>query len=1484
MGKHQHARVWFRGRGKRRVAALVASVALVGTGAVFVAGPADAAACTSVGGFEIDGNMDASTCAGTDWGTANLGVQSTTSIGTYQVVKDNSNPSGWSNGGGTPPKITFSRVYSFAQVVAGHYDAYVGWERESNTGTGGYAIEIDNAGTRVGSDGAPQPDRSAGGFVFYVTTQGAGAPVLGKSCAFTSQAGYPGTCTTGQSGYAAAINTAQIHDPLANIDVATGEFLEVALDITSLTGIAPSCPAPAAASLYLRSFTGENPGPTGNLKGYVAPLSIAPDSTCVTPTLTTAASGGAQEARGSSQHDVATLTGVSGRPDPTGSIAFYLCQPADVTAAGCPTGGDEVGSAVTLSQGKATSADSTKTSADGKYCWRAEYTPDSAGAKNYLPTTHTNATTECFTVVHASPTLTTQIAPDAATGGLGLTTLTDTATLHGFVAPVTGETITFKLYGPFAAGVTPTCDTTAVFTTTGALNAQGVAPTSTGYTPTQAGTYVWRASYPGDSFNDAAADACNETTEKITVVGATIDVTKSADVGTVSAGDTIGFTIAAENKGSIPALGTVITDPLPAGADLNWTIDPTDQKCSITGVVGKQTLTCTVGTLAGSTTFPVHISSPTTRADCGTVDNKATVTTTNGTGGDSDVASIKVNCAQLGLTKTADAASVNAGSSIGFTVTASNSAATGTGTAHGVAISDPLPSGSGVSWSIDAQTSDKCSIATALGVQTVTCTIGDLAPGATYSFHVTSSTAFGSCGDYKNVATLSASNANSIEKNATTSVLCSSLSLTKTADHQGPVDAGSQIGFTIAAANAGSGSATGAVVSDTLPTGVTWSIASGPASCSIAAGPPQVLTCTAVTLVEGQSESVHVVASTTSSDCAAYLNTATLSSTNSPSPAPASATETVVCPSLSLTKTADKETVDAGSPIGFTVTVTNSADAKGTATGVVIDDPLPAGTGVSWSVDKQSGLADCTVAGATGKQSLSCVSVSLAPGESESVHVTSSTSYLSCTEYANTATLTGTSNHDGATASASTTVRCPNLSITKTADAPAVDAGQNIGFTVTITNAGPGTATGVALDDPLPITPGLVWTIDSGPESCQIMVADGATPSQTLVCSSTDIGAEDSLSVHVVAGTVFTNCGTYDNTATFTATNALGDKASARTAVLCPDVSLVKSADATSVNAGESIGFSITVSNADSETVGTATGVTVHDPLPGGTGVNWSIDSQTTAGESSDSCSISGDAPTQVLDCSGVTLAPGESETVHVTSVTAFAGCATYDNTASAAVTNGDNPADASASIDVLCSELAVTKTADAANVAAGNPIGFTIHASNAGAGTAKSVTLTDKLPPGVDANWSISPDYAGPGTCAITGDVGQQTLSCQVGDLTPEATAEVHVVSATSDVSCATLPNTVTLDAANAPSLSASASTTVTDVNNCLGTSPTATSRPPATTVPAPSTSSGVEPVAATGAGPLGAELGWAAVLLGLGIALLALARRRRSGGSHAR
>src|SRR5207245_660979 len=155
-------------------------------------------------------------------------------------------------------------------------------------------------------------------------------------------------------------------------------------------------------------------------------------------------------------------------------------------------------------------------------------------------------------------------------------------------------------------------------------------------------------------------------------------------------------------------------------------------------------------------------------------------------------------------------------------------------------------------------------------------------------------------------------------------------------------------------------------------------------------------------------------------------------------------------------------------------------------------------------------------------------------------------------------------------ASASTQVKCPTVTVNKTADAATVSAGDAIGFTVTVNNAsGGGTAKSVMLSDALPGGSGINWSISpaySGPGTCSIT---GTAPTQTLNCSFGDLASGASASVHVMSATGTGSAGTYNNTATASASNSADKTGSASVTVNAPTLSVTKTADAATVSAGD---------------------------------------------------------------------------------------------------------------------------------------------------------------------------------------------------------------------------------------------------------------------------------------------------------------------------
>ena len=232
--------------------------------------------------------------------------------------------------------------------------------------------------------------------------------------------------------------------------------------------------------------------------------------------------------------------------------------------------------------------------------------------------------------------------------------------------------------------------------------------------------------------------------------------------------------------------------------------------------------------MAAGTTFKVHLHGATDAADCGTISNTAVATSGNDGGGTS-TATVLVQCPDVKVTKTPDNGIVNAGDPITWTIKVEN---LGPGIARGVTLTDTLPSG--IAWS---ESEADCSIASSV----LTCTVGDLASGASKTYQVSGPSSKADCGGpTNNTASASATNepANKLGNNSdggSVTVQCADISITKAASPAGPVSAGGSIGFDITISNAGPGIASGVTVHDDLPAGagLDWSLSPAFTGCAI---------------------------------------------------------------------------------------------------------------------------------------------------------------------------------------------------------------------------------------------------------------------------------------------------------------------------------------------------------------------------------------------------------------------------------------------------------------------------------------------------------------------------------------------------------------------------------------------------------------------------------------------------------------------------
>ena len=172
----------------------------------------------------------------------------------------------------------------------------------------------------------------------------------------------------------------------------------------------------------------------------------------------------------------------------------------------------------------------------------------------------------------------------------------------------------------------------------------------------------------------------------------------------------------------------------------------------------------------------------------------------------------------------------------------------------------------------------------------------------------------------------------------------------------------------------------------------------------------------------------------------------------------------------------------------------------------------------------------------------------------------------------------------------------------------------------------------------------------------------------------------------------------------------------------CADLSVVKTASASSATAGGLIVYSLSASNAGPAA---AAAVSVTDPLPAGTtfvsatGTGWT-------------CTNNGNVS---VTCTRATVASGTTAPVITLTVRAPAQQTTLINTATVSSTSPDpnpNNNSSSTSVQVVASaDLSIVKTGPGPVLASGT-VAYSLAVSNAGPSDADSVTVTDTLPAGV--------------------------------------------------------------------------------------------------------------------------------------------------------
>ena len=154
-----------------------------------------------------------------------------------------------------------------------------------------------------------------------------------------------------------------------------------------------------------------------------------------------------------------------------------------------------------------------------------------------------------WTVTKGSPTLSVT-PPGAGVAGTAIAHTSISATLAAGVSP-TG-TISYYVYGPSVSAPSgSTCSSSTLVGTNTSVSGNNTYSPTTGYTPNQAGTYWWYASYGGDGSNNAATTTCGGagTSQTVSMASPTLTATGPTT-------DTAGTTIATSSVSAALALSS----------------------------------------------------------------------------------------------------------------------------------------------------------------------------------------------------------------------------------------------------------------------------------------------------------------------------------------------------------------------------------------------------------------------------------------------------------------------------------------------------------------------------------------------------------------------------------------------------------------------------------------------------------------------------------------------------------------------------------------------------------------------------------------------------------------------------------------------------------------------------------------------------------------------------------------------------------------
>ncbi|HMZ19967.1 MAG TPA: DUF11 domain-containing protein [Blastocatellia bacterium] len=881
-----------------------------------------------------------------------------------------------------------------------------------------------------------------------------------------------------------------------------------------------------------------------------------------------------------------------------------------------------------------------------------------------------------------------------------------------------------------------------------------------------------------NSGNNSATDTDN--------VAPTADlrITKTNGTNSIAPGAQTTYTIVVSNDGPSAVTGAMVADTLPATlTNAAWTCTAANgATCGLASGTGS--INATVDLPAGgSATFA--LTARVAANAIGALANTATVTApsgvtdpNNGNNSATDTDSL-VPTADLRITKTNGVNSTVPGTQTTYTIVVTND---GPSPVTAATVTDTLPSAlTNAIWTCTATSGSSCGAANGGG--SINTTVNLLSGGAA-TFSLTATVSSTASGTLTNTATVAPPNGvtdpNSANNSATdtdTLTPTADLRITKTSNTVKSVP-GSQMTYAIVVTNNGPSAVSDATVTDNLPsilTNAIWTCtATAGSSCGTISGGGDI--SATVNLLSGGSATFTVTATISSTASGSLVNTATVaapSGVTDPNPGNNSSTDTrSLAPTadLSVTKSNGTTTLVPGAQTTYTVVVTNAGPSAVTNAGVT--DILPAAlTMISWTCTASAG-SSCGKS--SGNVNLVNEPVSLTVGGTATFAVTVTVSSQATGTVTNTASVAapnGVTDPNSANDSASDTdtlVVTADLAITKTDNATTVTAGNQVTYTIVVTNNGPSMVTDATVTDTLPAQlSNATWTCTAVPgASCGSAGGTGSINAKVTLAASTT-------ATFTLTATIANNAiGTLSNTATITVPSGATDPTPGNnsatdtsTVVGLADLRIAKAISPQQPIPGTPLAYTLTVTNDGPSPVN---GATVTDNIPNVlTNVTWTCTAS--SGSSCGAANGTGNINATVnLAVSGTAL--------FTISANVPAGLtAAITNQASVAAPSGVNDPNSGNNTSTVTSplqptsDLSITKVADAGSIRAGDLVTYTITAKNNGPSDAANVVVTDPLPSGTTLDSATSTK----GTCS-----GTATVTCNLGTLTAAAPDNTAVIT----------------------------------------------------------------------------------------------------------